>query len=88
MWLTAISSINMTHGLVVYFYMNDYEVSPSHTKVRAGRVQFKKFCKLNYMSKRTFFELNAFCLRLVFKNWCEMIERVGEKNIPMIMGSF
>lgn len=28
MWLTAISSINLTHSLVIYFYMNSGEVSP------------------------------------------------------------
>ena len=88
MWMTAISSINITHGLVVYFYMNTYDVAPQHTKLRAGRIQFKKFCKLNYMSKRTFFELNAFCLRLLFKEWIAMVEREGENNIPKIMGNF
>jgi hypothetical protein len=25
MWLTAISSINITHGLVIYLYLNDGE---------------------------------------------------------------
>jgi len=28
MWLTAISSINLTHSLVIYFYMNSGEVAP------------------------------------------------------------
>ena len=63
MWLTAISSINITHHIVIYFYLNDGDVAPSSTKLRAGRTQFKRFCKLNYMNKKTFFELNSFCLR-------------------------
>ena len=37
MWLTAISSINLTHSLVIYFYMNTGDVSPQFTKVLAGR---------------------------------------------------
>ena len=28
MWLTAISSINMTHSLVIYFFMNKGDVAP------------------------------------------------------------
>lgn len=88
MWLTAIASINVTHGLVIYFYMNSDNVSPHQTKLRAGRTQFKKFCKLNYMSKRAFFELNAFCLRALFREWNALVAKEGEGNIPKIMGSF
>ena len=36
-WLTAITSINMTHSLIIYFYMNKGEVSPQYTKLLAGR---------------------------------------------------
>lgn len=59
MWLTAISSINLTHSLVIYFYMNTGDVAPQHTKLLAGRQQFKNFCKLNSMDKRCFFEINC-----------------------------
>lgn len=72
-WLTAISSINMTHGLIIYFHMHSGEVAPTQTKLTAGRVQFKKFCKLNSFDKRTFYELNCFGLRYVFKEWKKMI---------------
>jgi len=37
MWLTAISSINVTHHLIIYLYMNDGDVPQSHLKIRAGR---------------------------------------------------
>lgn len=37
MWLTAISSINLTHSLMIYLYMNQGEVAPSMTKLVAGR---------------------------------------------------
>jgi hypothetical protein len=37
MWLTAITSINMTHSLIIYFYMNTGEVSPQYKKLLAGR---------------------------------------------------
>ena len=47
----AISSINVTHNLIVYFYMNTDDVSDNHKKLRAGRRQFKTFAKLNSMSK-------------------------------------
>jgi hypothetical protein len=88
MWLTAISSINLTHSLMIYLHMNKGEVAPSQKKLLAGRVQFKKFCKLNSMSKRAFFEIHAFCLRYVFTEWCQMIETNGKENIPQLMGSF
>ena len=88
MWLTAITSINLTHGLIIYFHMQKGDVAPNLTKIVANRVQFKKFCKLLSMSKRTFFELHSFCLRYVFKEWKDLIEREGKKNIPLLMGSF
>lgn len=37
MWLTAISSINITHSLVCYFYLNKGEVAPTHLKRQADR---------------------------------------------------
>lgn len=33
MWLTAVSSINITHTLVIYFYMNKGDVAPNHLKL-------------------------------------------------------
>jgi hypothetical protein len=33
MWLTAISSINITHSLVIYFYMHKGDVAPNLTKL-------------------------------------------------------
>ena len=40
------------------------------------------------MSKRSFFEIHAFMLRMVFVEWKQMIEREGMENVPMLMGSF
>lgn len=37
MWLTAVSSINITHTLVIYFYMNKGDVAPNHLKLQADR---------------------------------------------------
>ena len=88
MWLTAISSINLTHSLVIYFYMNEGEVSPQHTKVLAGRTQFKNFCKLNSFDKRCFFEINSFGLKLIFKLWTELVASMGKDNVVGLMGSF
>lgn len=51
-------------------------------------MQFKKFCKLNSLSKRAFFELHAFCLRYVFEEWRQMIGEHGKDNIHLLMGSF
>lgn len=89
MWLTAISSINITHNIVIYLYLNEGEVAPSSTKLRAGRIQFKKFCKLNYMNKKTFFELNSFCLRHLYKTWIDLVNITKkDSHIAGLMGSF
>ena len=87
MWLTAISSINATHSLIIYLYMNSGDVASHYLRVRAGRDQFKNFCKLNWMNKRTFFELNSFALRYLFKLWIKMVKD-SQGNTRMIMGSF
>ena len=68
--------------------MNTDVVAPEQTRLRAGRVQFKKFCKLNCMNKRTFFELNCFGLRYVYKLWIKMVNKMGKNNIVGLMGSF
>ena len=88
MWLTAISSINFTHSLIIYLYMSEGNVSPQYTKLLAGRNQFKNFCKLNMMDKRCFFELNCFGLRCLYHCWIDLINKSGGKNIAMLMGSF
>lgn len=87
MWLTAISSINLTHSLVIYLYMNDGDVSPQYTKLLAGRNQLKNFCKLNMMDKRTFFEINSFGMRHLFRSWMKLVAK-NPNNIAMIMGQF
>jgi hypothetical protein len=46
----AITSISVTHRLICYFYLNDGDSMPvptSHERLRAKRIQFKKFCALN-----------------------------------------
>ena len=40
----AIKSINITHMLIAYFYLNKDEVSVDAKRVRAKRKQFKRFC--------------------------------------------
>lgn len=81
MWLLAISSINITHNLIVYFHMHDYEVPEHYKKVVAGRAQFKKFCHLNYITKKAFFELNRFALMHLHLGWLALIKNSG-KPIP------
>ena len=39
----AIKSINVTHMLIVYFFLNKDEVSQESKKLRAKRKQFKRF---------------------------------------------
>ena len=88
MWLTAISSINITHWLIIYFYMNKDDVAPSQKKIVSGRQQFKLFCKLNSMNKCAFFELNALGLRLLHLEWISLINNNPEHSIPMLMAEF
>ena len=40
------------------------------------------------MSKRTFFELNCFGLRYVYKEWINMVNSRGKESIAMVMGQF
>mmetsp|Transcript_2684 Transcript_2684/g.4521 ORF Transcript_2684/g.4521 Transcript_2684/m.4521 type:complete len:218 (-) Transcript_2684:182-835(-) len=87
MWLTAISSINMTHHLLIFLYMNEAEVANQYTKIRACRNAVKCFSKLNWQDKRTFFELNSFGLRHLHLTWLKMI-RESKGDTKLIMGSF
>lgn len=68
-FFTAITSINITHSLITYLYMNKVEVTEQSKKIRAGRKQFKKFAKLNAESKKTFYELHSFFFMTLFKIW-------------------
>ena len=81
MWLLAISSINITHNLIVYFHMHDYEVPEHYKKVVAGRAQFKKFCHLNYITKKAFFELHRFALMHLHYEWLILVKHSG-KPVP------
>ncbi|TNV74012.1 hypothetical protein FGO68_gene4949 [Halteria grandinella] len=65
----AISGINVTHMLIVYFYLNKSDVPPDSIKLRAGRVQTKNFCQMNSLSKSTFYEIHSFALQILFKMW-------------------
>ena len=38
MWLTAITSINITHGLLIYLHMNEGKVAPKQAKIVSGRL--------------------------------------------------
>ena len=61
----AITSINVTHRLLCYFYLNEGEVNPpppGYEKLRAKRIQFKKYCSLNDMDMSTFFHINLLCV--------------------------
>jgi hypothetical protein len=88
MWLTAISSINMTHALIIYLYMNEGHASPTQEKFRAGRAQFKKFCKLNSLSKRSFFIIQCFGVRFLYHSWLKRVNEIGVSNIPELMVHF
>ena len=72
LWLTAISSINITYFLIWYLHMTKDKVIPTDANVRANEKQFKRFCKLNCFSKKTFFELNSYGVRYLFKVWTEL----------------
>lgn len=85
MWLTAISSINITHSLMVYLYMNEGNAPPNLAKFRAQRTQFKKFCALNALSKRTFFILSAFGVRHVYIQWMNLVKKEGVEKIPFAL---
>jgi hypothetical protein len=87
MWLTAISSINLTHSLVAYFYMNTGDVAPQHTKLQSGRTQMKNFCKLNSLDKRCFFEINCFGLKHLHMIWCQKVAQHKDDVVGM-MGAF
>ena len=88
MWLTAISSINVTHSLMIYLHMNQGNLAPSMKKYQASQSQFKNFCRLNMFSKRTFFELNSFGLRYLFKVWLRQSQKLGVENKMALVGSF
>lgn len=88
MWLTAVTSINVTHSLLIYLHFNQEYVRPELSKLRAGRSQFKKFCKLNSICKKTFFELNCYGLRDVYKKWRKLIKKIKDDDIIGLMGSF
>jgi hypothetical protein len=72
MWLTAISSINITYFLISYLHMSNDKFIPKDIKLRANQKQFKRFCKLNCFSKKTFFEMNSYGVRYLFKEWSKM----------------
>ena len=88
MWYLAISSINITHTLICYLYMNDYEVAPKLTEIRAKRAEFKTFCRLNNSNKETFFEIYAFGVRVLFKKWLKIVNDIGTSDIPKLMSKF
>jgi len=73
----AVKSINVTHSLLVYFYLNNSDVPPHMTELRAGRKQFKRFSKFNAISKRTFFELHAHMLLFLYDRWQEEYAKKG-----------
>ena len=65
----AISSINVTHMIVVYLRMNKADVPNENKRILANRSQFKTFCKLNCFSKKTFFELQSFTTIVLYYLW-------------------
>ena len=88
MWLTAISSINITHSLLIYLHINQGNLAPSMVKIRASQSKFKNFCRLNMFNKRTFFEIHCFGLRYLFKVWMRQSEKLGVENKIALVGSF
>jgi len=55
--------------------MNKEDVADENKRVRAGRKEFKQFCKLNAQSKRTFFELHCFAFCYFSMLWKREIEK-------------
>mmetsp|Transcript_26240 Transcript_26240/g.19709 ORF Transcript_26240/g.19709 Transcript_26240/m.19709 type:complete len:86 (-) Transcript_26240:71-328(-) len=46
--------------------------------MRASRLNFKNFCALNSKSKKTFFEIHSFALKVLFKLWHRESNKKGE----------
>ena len=85
MWLTACSSINVTHQLIIFLQMNKGDVAPQYTRLIADRSALKKFARMNSISKRTFFELNCFGLQHLYLNWLLLIKNSGLSMAQLMM---
>lgn len=71
-FLIAIVSINITFYLIVYLHLIEVQrTSRKHRIIPANRRQFKAFCKINAVSKSSFYELNSLALICVFQEWME-----------------
>mmetsp|Transcript_25046 Transcript_25046/g.24519 ORF Transcript_25046/g.24519 Transcript_25046/m.24519 type:complete len:98 (+) Transcript_25046:33-326(+) len=54
---------------MVYFGLNKESVPDDGLKVQAGRREFKSFCKLNALNKKTFFEIHCYAFRFLYLLW-------------------
>lgn len=77
----AITSINITHLLITYFYLNKSEVSEESKRLRAGRKQMKRFVRLNAENKRAFFEIHSFAMIYIYKTW-QVEYSISKPSIP------
>ena len=68
-WFTAISSIIVTSQLKTYFHLSNEAMPLPHSSLKADRPQFKNFCRLNAISKKTFFELHNLAFKMLFRVW-------------------
>jgi hypothetical protein len=96
----AISSINLTHRLICFFYLHGKSAVPgSHKATQATRIGLKSFCRLNDSTPVTFIRLNFLCMRYLFKKWQIMLREnssevykktTGEKGKirPVILPNF
>eukprot|EP00350_Pseudokeronopsis_sp_OXSARD2_P007955 CAMPEP_0170545174 /NCGR_PEP_ID=MMETSP0211-20121228/3658_1 /TAXON_ID=311385 /ORGANISM="Pseudokeronopsis sp., Strain OXSARD2" /LENGTH=186 /DNA_ID=CAMNT_0010849003 /DNA_START=239 /DNA_END=799 /DNA_ORIENTATION=- len=80
----AIASLNVSHHLQVYLYLNKDPVMPNMKTKLAGRVEFKHFCRLNSKYKRTFFELYSVYMKITFKIWNKEILKGEAKDDRLV----
>lgn len=63
---------------MIYFYMNQDNVQEDLKKVRANRIEFKTFCKLNALDMKTFYELHSYAFRFLYLLWQREANKDGE----------
>lgn len=59
--------------------MNKENASEEYKKVRADRKEFKNFCRLNVITKKTFYELHCFAFRLLYVFWLRESNKDSEQ---------
>ena len=56
---------------MIYLYLNKHEVPEESKRLRAGRKQFKRFARMNALSKRAYYELHSFLMIFTYELWLQ-----------------